>query len=167
MEVIERHDPDKLVYIDESGIDRFITREYGWSSRGSKVLGEISGKRYARESFVAGLLGKDIIAPFCYQGTMDALLFDFWVANFLLEELGKGYTIIMDNATIHKSNNTKAMIESAGCKLLFLPPYSPDLNPIEKFWANLKNRIKKCIKKFSSLAEAVDFSFKNDHLNFK
>jgi len=72
----------------------------------------------------------------------------------------------MDNAAFHKSECTKILIKNAGCQLLFLPPYSPDLNPIEKFWADLKAKIKKIISGFSTLAEAIDEAFKNDHLNF-
>jgi transposase len=64
----------------------------------------------------------------------------------LLPNLGPGYTIVMDNAAFHKSEKTKILIEKARCNLLFLPPYSPDLNLIEKFWANLKAKIRKCIR---------------------
>jgi transposase len=66
-----------------------------------------------------------------------------------------------------KSDYTKILIKEAGCQLLFLPPYSPYLNSIEKFWANLKVRVKKVITGFSTLAEAVDAAFKMEHLNFK
>lgn len=72
----------------------------------------------------------------------------------------------MDNAAFHKSEHTKILIENAGCNLLFLPPYSPDFNPIEKFWANLKAKIKKIINRCSTLAEAIDEAFRIDHLNF-
>lgn len=140
---LEKHAPDKLVYIDESGIDKFISREYGWSLKGRKVIGEVSGRHYARESFIAGQLQNKIVAPFCYTGTCDSILFNFWLENFLLPSLGSGYTLIMDNAAFHKSEDTKILIKNAGCELLFLPPYSPDFNPIEKFWANLKAKIKK------------------------
>ena len=153
-----------LVYVDESGIDKFLFREYGWAKKGTKVYGDIAGRRYARESFIAGQLNNKIIAPLCYQGTCDTVLFNFWLEDFLLPALGSGYTIVMDNAAFHKSENTRILIENAGCKLLFLPPYSPDLNPIEKFWANLKSRIRKSIKRFASLAEAVDHAFCIDHL---
>lgn len=155
-----------MVYIDESGIDKFISREYGWGLRGHKIIGEISGRRYARESFIAGQLQNKVIAPFCYTGTCDSHLFNFWLENFLLPEIGPGYTLIMDNAAFHKSEHTRILIKSAGCELLFLPPYSPDLNPIEKFWANLKAKIKKIIGNFETLAEAIDVAFKIDHLNF-
>jgi hypothetical protein len=75
MEHISQYPVDKLVYIDESGIDKFISRDYGWVTKGQKVFGEISGKRYARESFIAGLNNGQIIAPFCYKGTCDTNIF--------------------------------------------------------------------------------------------
>jgi isfu1 transposase len=81
-------------------------------------------------------------APLYYQGTCDTKLFNFWLEMFLLPALGPGHTIIMDNAAFHKSEQTKKIIADAQCTLLFLPPYSPDLNPIEKVWANLKANIK-------------------------
>jgi transposase len=161
MEHISQYPVDKLVYIDESGIDKFISREYGWAIKGQKVYGDVSGKRYARESFIAGLNNGKIIAPFCYKGTCDTKLFNFWVSNFLVPALLPGQIVIMDNATFHKSELTKSLIEQANCKLVFLPAYSPDLNPIEKFWANLKNKIKKIISNFSTLADAVDYVFRS------
>lgn len=85
----------------------------------------------------------------------------------MLPALSPGFILIMDNATFHKSEMTKKLIEDAGCQLKFLPPYSPDLNPIEKCWANLKNKIKKTINQFSSLADAVDYAFQIDQLKIK
>ncbi|HGO6717356.1 TPA: IS630 family transposase [Legionella pneumophila] len=166
MTQLARYQSDRVVYIDESGIDKFISREYGWGLRGHKIIGEVSGKRYARESFIAGQLQNKIVAPFCYTGTCDSTLFNFWLENFLLPSIGSGYTLIMDNAAFHKSEDTRILINNADCELLFLPPYSPDLNPIEKFWANLKAKIKKIIGGFSTLAEAIDEAFRIDHLNF-
>lgn len=74
------------------------------------VIGEISGRRYTRESFIAGLGSNKLIAPLCYTGTCDTILFNFWIKNFLLPELGPGYTIIMDNTAFHKSEETKRKI---------------------------------------------------------
>lgn len=124
------------------------------------MIGERAGKRFARESFVAGLKNKNIVAPFCYQGTMDNVLFNFWLSNFLLPQIGSGNIVIMDNAAFHKSPNTSKLISEAGCALIFLPAYSPDLNPIEKFWANLKKKIKNDIALFESLALAIDHAFR-------
>jgi len=100
-----------------------------------------------------------IIAPFCYTGTCDTLLFNMWLKDFLVPELRVGQVVIMDNASFHKSQDSQRLIEQAGCKVLFLPPYSPDLNPIEVFWANLKKVIQNNLEKLKTLAEAVDLSF--------
>lgn len=86
-------------------------------------------------------------------------MFNLWIEQFLIPELQPGQVVIMDNASFHKSQKTKDLINSAGCKTLFLPPYSPDLNPIELFWANLKRTIRENLKKFTSLSEAIDHSF--------
>ena len=83
------------MYVDESGIDTFISREYGWDFRGQKVIGEVSGKRYARESLSPHGCNKKIIAPMCYQGTCDTHLFNFWLANFLLPTLGTMCYVLM------------------------------------------------------------------------
>ena len=151
--------PENLIFIDESGIDSFLHRDYARSERGQPVLAEKSGKRFARESFVAGLYKNKVVAPICYQGTMNSTLFNFWLSNFLLPEIGEGKTIIMDNAAFHKSKETETIINNAGCQLIFLPPYSPDYNPIENFWANLKRFIRNTVSQFDSLQDAIDNAF--------
>ena len=158
---ISKIPPETLVYIDEAGIDKFVTREYGWGQIGSRVHGESSGKRYARESFIAGEINGKIIAPFCYTGTCDSAIFNLWVKDFLLPELIPGTTIVMDNASIHKSDETKKLVKSYKCKILFLPAYSPDLNPIEHLWSRIKSIIKKCVLNFKTLADTIDYAFKS------
>ncbi len=78
---------------------------------------------------------------------------------FLFPELKPGQVVIMNNATFHKSKYSQQLIEQAGCHILFLPPYSPDLNPIEIFWANFKKQVQKNRERFTNLAQAIDFSF--------
>lgn len=77
----------------------------------------------------------------------------------LIPELKVGQVVILDNASFHKSQTSLEMIRQAGCEVLFLPPYSPDLNPIEIFWANFKRRVKEILNQCSTLAEAIDQSF--------
>ena len=149
-----------MVYVDESGIDSYLHQTHGWSQRGQKVYAAISGKRYHRESFVAAKCDKDILAPFCYTGTCNKQLFEAWVEQILCPELSPGQVVILDNATFHKSEKTKILIEEAQCELIFLPPYSPDLNPIEIFWAHLKNKVRENLKVFSSLSQAIDAAFR-------
>ena len=90
-----------------------------------------------------------------FNGSCNTQLVETWVEKFLIKELKAGQVVIMDNASFHKSKKTKDLIESVGCKLLFLPPYSPDLNPIEKFWANMKRWIKDRISDFTQLYDAI------------
>ena len=108
---------------------------------------------------MAGLHNNKVVAPICYQGTMDSALFNFWLSNFLLPEIGKGKTVIIDNAAFQKSQETETIIKDAGCELIFLPPYSPDFNPIEKFSANLKKFIRNTIRQFDKLQDAIDNAF--------
>lgn len=119
----------------------------------------MSGLRYSRESFIAAKIETRILAPFCYKGTCNTQLFNMWLKDFLIPELKVGQVVIMDNATFHKSEESRKLIEKAGCRILFLPPYSPDLNPIEIFWANFKKKVRSVLEKVKTLAEAIDFSF--------
>jgi len=95
-----------------------------------------------------------------FNGSCNRELFNGWVEHFLIKELKPGQFVVMDNASFHKSQKTKDLIESVGCKLIFLPPYSPDLNPIEKFWANMKRWIKQQIENFGHLFDSIVFFFK-------
>lgn len=123
--------------------------------------GAISGMRYTRESFIAAQRSERILAPFCYRGTCNTDLFNLWLKDFLIPELKPGQVVIMDNAAFHKSQETKRLIEEAGCRIVFLPPYSPDLNPIELFWANLKRKVRGLLEKTKgiTLANAIDHAF--------
>lgn len=136
-----------------------MQRERARAPRGVQIFGGISGKRYARESFIAAKVESNILAPFCYTGTCDTRLFNFWLKNFLIPVLKPKQVVIMDNASFHKSQDSQRLIEQVGCKVLYLPPYSPDLNPIEIFWANFKKLIQANLRKFKTLAEAIDDSF--------
>ena len=92
----------------------------------------------------------------CFQGTCNTELFNVWLKKVLIPELKPGKVLILDNASFHKSEESKRLIQSAGCRILFLPPYSPDLNPIEKYWANLKTKIKELLRYVTKFTDAVD-----------
>jgi transposase len=124
------------------------------------LFGKKSGKYYERTNIIAGLVNNKPIAPMVFNGSCDKNLFESWVEQFLIKELKFGQVVIMDNAAFHKSEKTKQLIESVGCKLIFLPPYSPDLNPIEKFWANMKRWIECNILNFNTLFDAISCFFK-------
>jgi transposase len=129
--------------MDEAGIQQYIYRESGKGLKGQRVYGEISGKRYLRTSIIAGLNNeKNLIAPFLFEGMTDTALVLWWTKNLLLKELPENSIIVWDNATFHKSQELRQVIEQAGHTMLFLPPYSPDLNPIEHKWHELKQRLR-------------------------
>lgn len=94
-----------------------------------------------------------------FNGICNTELFNKWVEEFLIKELRAGQIVVMDNAAFHKSEKTKSLIESVGCRVIFLPPYSPDLNPIEKFWANMKRWINYNLTNFTSLFDALSVFF--------
>lgn len=124
-------------------------------------MAEIFGRKYGRVSVIAAWLPhfKSMIAPYVFEGYTDAKRFNGWLEKCLLPELRPGQVIIMDNAAFHKSKKTKELIESASCRLLFQPPYSPDLNPIEQQWAVLKRKFRKHKHKFKTFNEAIDYAF--------
>lgn len=158
-EAIKEISPKELVYIDESGIDIAICKDRGWGKKSEKLVGKKSGKYYQRTNIIAGYVNRHPIAPMVFNGSCNTELFENWVEQFLIKELKAGQVVIMDNASFHRSQNTKDLIESVGCRVIFLPPYSPDLNPIEKFWANMKRWIKDKISDFDKLYDALDAFF--------
>ena len=150
---------NRLYYIDECGIHTHIHREYAYAPRGTSVIGNVSGKKFKRTNIVAAKCGSLIVAPMIYDGTTDAALFEYWFENALLKEIPKGSYCIMDNATFHRKGKLHELAEKAGCTVIFLPPYSPDLNKIEKYWAWLKNKLRKILPYYDSFMEALCVCF--------
>ena len=148
-----------IVYLDESGIKQEVTREYGYAKRGEEVFGKVSGKRTKKLNMIAALCGDEIIAPLVYATNMNSELFNLYLQVILLPLLAFGTVIIMDNAPYHISKRTRKLIEEMGCKLIFLPPYSPDLNKIENYWAIIKKYVKKYRQYFPSLKDTLFFIF--------
>jgi transposase len=144
------------VYLDESGINQYLHREYARGTRGKKVFGEISGKRFDRQSVISALLQGKFLSPMCFEGTCDTNLFNTWLKQILIPNLTPGQVLILDNASFHKSIESQKLVQDAGCTLLFLPPYSPDLNPIEKYWANMKAKVRELLPKAKTFADALD-----------
>lgn len=120
------------------------------------MYGEISGKRFGRQSVISALRGKKFLAPMCFEGTCDTALFNVWLKQELIPSLTAGQVLILDNASFHKSEETRKLVESHGCEVLFLPPYSPDLNPIEKYWANMKTKLRELLPTVATLSAALD-----------
>lgn len=129
-----------FIYADESGFELHVTRRYARAPRGQKVYGLRSGRQRPRTSLIAARVeGGDFIAPFLFQGNCDTDIFNAWLETYLCPLLEDTHVVVIDNVQFHKSEKTKQLIESRGAILLFLPPYSPDLSPVENDFANMKN----------------------------
>jgi transposase len=153
---LEKIPSEQRVYLDESGINEYLHREYARSLRGDKVFGEISGKRFARQSVISALFNGKFLSPMCFEGTCNTSLFNVWLKEMLIPNLTPGQVLIFDNASFHKSVESRILVETAGCKILFLPPYSPDLNPIEKYWANMKKKVRELLRSIQTFTGALD-----------
>lgn len=120
------------VYVDECGIDRPLVREYARALRGVIVEGTKRGKRGQRVNVVAAQVGDEIVATLCYTENATGESFIKWFKTSLIKSVRKGVTVIMDNASFHPKKKLRDLARRHGIKVLFLPPYSPDYNPIEK-----------------------------------
>ena len=151
--------PDKLVFVDETGIDRFLYREYARAPIGQKVYARISGKKFKRTNIVAGICDGKWVAPLQYNGTTDSILFECWFEKCLMKEVHAGCIIVLDNATFHRKRQLREIAARYSCMVWFLPPYSPDLNPIEKWWAWLKRKLREILHRFLCFDDAVTALF--------
>lgn len=145
----------QIAYVDETGIDNYLYREYAYAPKGEKIYGYISGRKYKRAGIVAAQMGKEIVAPLQYDGTMDSSLFEQWFKECLLPNLPPKSVIVMDNAAFHRKRRLFLLAENKGHRLIFLPPYSPELNPIENFWSWLKRQLRKVLPYSHSFDDAL------------
>lgn len=147
---------EKRVYIDESGIEEHLVKEKAWGKKGARIVGKKSGKYAKRTNIVAGYVNKDCIAPFTFADKCNREVFNQWIEEKLVPNLKQGQVVIMDNAKFHKDEKTRKLIEGAKCVLLYLPAYSPDLNPIERYWSKMKRWLRENREKFNSLLDAIN-----------
>jgi transposase len=150
--------PENLVYIDETGVDNNLSKLRGWALKGFKSFTEALGFRTKRITLIGGYCygTKELVAPMEYDGYTNSDIFLSWVELALCKELKPNQVVIMDNASFHKSAKVKELIELVGCRLIYLPPYSPDLNPIEHVWANLKRCIRVNDNRQNNLSLAIE-----------
>ena len=131
-------DPEKLVFLDETGATTKMARLYGRALRGERCRAAVPHGHWKTTTFTAGLRIGGLAAPMILDGPKDGSAFRAYVTQVLVPELAPGDTVIMDNLPAHKVRGVRDAIEAAGAKLIYLPPYSPDFNPIEMAFAKLK-----------------------------
>jgi len=149
-------DPNKLVFIDETGLSTKMARLYGRSPRGTRCRSPIPHGHWNTTTFVGALRLSGITAPMTIGGAMNGAAFQAYVDQVLVPTLSPGDIVIMDNLPAHKIAGVRASIEAVGARLMFLPPYSPDFNPIEMAFSKIKTLIKKvAARTVEALWEAV------------
>jgi transposase len=136
-------DSDRLVFIDETGASTKMARVCGRSLRGKRCIAPVPHGHWQTTTFVGALRATGMTAPMVLDGAMDGAAFEVYAQDFLAPTLGPGDIVVMDNLPAHKPSRIRAAIEVTGARLLYLPPYSPDLNPIEMAFAKLKAHLRK------------------------
>jgi transposase len=136
-------DPARLVFIDETGANTKMTRAHGRCARGRRLVCKVPWGHWKTTTFVCGLRREGLVAPWALDGAMNGDAFLVYVRQVLAPTLSRGDIVVMDNLGSHKVDGVLQAIEAKGAKLLYLPPYSPDLNPIELAFAKLKGLLRK------------------------
>jgi transposase len=128
----------RLVFVDESGANTKMTRLRGRALAGGRLLARIPHGHYQTSTLISGMRLQGPCAPWLFEGPMNGEMFLAWVQQGLVPTLQKGDLVIMDNLATHKIGGIREAIEAIGARLLYLPPYSPDFNPIENMWSKIK-----------------------------
>ena len=134
---------DRLVFLDETWIKTNMTRLRGWFMRGTALVAKVPHGHWKTLTFIGALRQDEIVAPCVFDGPINANTFVAWVEQSLVPVLKPGDVVVLDNLGSHKDPRAQRAIRAAGAHLLFLPPYSPDLNPIEMIFAKLKTLFRK------------------------
>lgn len=135
-------DPDRVIFIDETWAKTNMTRRYGRVLRGTRVVEGVPFGRWQTATFIGALRSTGLIAPLTVDGPINGQLFLAWVQQHLVPALTTGDVVVMDNLSSHKVKGVRKAIESAGAEVRYLPPYSPDLNPIELAFSKLKKLLR-------------------------
>ena len=138
-----RLDPKKLVFIDETAASTDMTRRYGRGARGERLECKVPHGHWKTSTFVAALRHNRVTAPLLLDGPMSGQSFRAYVEQILAPTLKCDDIVIMDNVGVHKVAGVREAIEARGAILLYLPPYSPDLNPIEQLFSKLKSVLRR------------------------
>ncbi len=154
-------DPEKLVFIDETGASTKMARLYGRAAKGERCRAPVPHGHWKTTTFTGALRLSGMTAPMVLDGPMNGAAFLAYVEQVLVPTLSPGDTVIMDNLPAHKPTAIRQAIEAAGAQLLYLPPYSPDFNPIENAFSKMKAFLRRAAARtvddlWQSIADALD-----------
>jgi len=134
---------ERFLFIDESSAKTNMTRLYGWAFGGARLIDVVPHGHWCTTTMIAAVGLGGAKAPFVFEGPMDSQMFRAYVKHVLVPELRPGDIVVMDNLSSHKDAEARTLIEDAGAYVWYLPPYSPDFNPIEKMWSKIKAFLRK------------------------
>ena len=146
--------PD-LVFVDESGANRALCPRYGYAPKGQRCHGQAPRNRGRNTSILAAMGPQGLVATMTVEGSTNKEVFLTYLENVLCPALRPGQTVVMDNLAVHKNEAVREQIEARGCRLWFLPAYSPDFNPIEHAFAKLKQSLRKAKARTQETLEAA------------
>lgn len=164
-------EPDRLVFIDETWASTNMARTHGRCPRGERLRMAVPHGHWKTTTLVAGLGARGVVAPWVLDGPINGDAFETYVRRVLVPELEHGDVVVMDNLSSHKRPEVRALIEAAGGRVLYLPPYSPDFNPIEKAFAKLKDLLRKAAERsveglWRAIGRLVDLITPAEALNY-
>ncbi len=151
-----RQQPHRLVFLDETYVNTKMTRLRGRSRRGQRLRMSAPFGHWTTQTFVAGLRCHELSAPWVIDGPITRSAFDIYIETQLAPTLRQGDVVILDNLAVHKSERAAECLKQRGAWFLFLPPYSPDMNPIEQLFAKIKAHLRKAeARTFDALWRAI------------
>ncbi len=146
----------RLVFIDETSTNTKLIKRAGWAAKGKRYRAQAPFGGWKTQTFIAGLRCHGMIAPWIVDAPMNKRRFELYVETQLAPELSPGDVVILDNVGFHKSERAAELVRQRGAWLLFLPPYSPDLNPIEMAYSKLKTLLRKhAARSFDAICDAL------------
>ena len=159
-QVIQQIQVEDLIFIDEAGVNLAMARLYARALRGQGATATQPSKRGENVTLVGAIALSSVVTALTYEGGTDGLAFETFIEKAWLPNLWKGACVVMDNFSSHKVEGVRALIESVGAKLIYLPPYSPDFSPIENFWSKVKQPIRSAAARtYETLDQAISEAF--------
>jgi transposase len=154
--VAEQVEPERLVFVDEMGTNTSLSPVYGWSKKGERAYCLVPRNRGKNTTLLSSMSIEGMGPSLAVEGATTSAVFEPYVERIFAPNLRKGKVVVMDNLSAHKGERVKELIEGRGCELLYLPPYSPDLTPIEEAFSKIKGLIRKAeARSREALLEAI------------
>ena len=154
--VAEQVEPEWLVFVDEMGTNTSLSPAYAWAPKGQRAYWSVPRNRGANTTVLSSMSAEGMGPSLAVEGTTTSVVFEAYVEQVLAPTLCSGQVVVMDNLSAHKGERVKEMIEQRGCQLVYLPAYSPDLNPIEEAFSKIKGVVRKAeARTREALVEAI------------